>query len=214
MKNYGFYLFLLLNFACKPKTEIHYFSKYGATNNLIHKNEFILSIDRIQFLQVLSSKNKVEPFIFKEKQQENGIYRQVGSVETEYKQTHPLYLLDTAYLYFKSDLPEYSPILNRSVRYQKERFYVIDKDTFKIAAFSETHQAQFIGFHSYYLFGFGFINYYHNESDSYFLCDSVVNGSISTPKLHQIEQRLLSDSTFFARHIYNNLNYYRAKGNE
>jgi hypothetical protein len=217
MKKDCLYLFFVLNIGCNSatKSELHYFSKYeAAESNLITENEFILSIDRTHFVNTLSYKKDSQLITFKEKQQDSGIYRKMENDSQTYQLTHPFYLLDTAFLYLENHLVEKFPLLNGRVRYKEKKVYVINQDSFKILAFSESWRTNPKSIWSYYLVGFGFINYYSNELDCYYSCDSTRNSSVSPQTLHQLKVLLLSDTTFFARHLYDKMNYYRAKGNE
>lgn len=217
MENNWLYLFFILSIGCRSakESELHYFSRYEAAgSNLITKNEFVLSIDRTNFVNILSCKKDAQLITFKEKQQDSGIYRKMEDRNQTYQLTHPFYLLDTAFLYSENDLIEKFPHLNGRVRYKEKKIYIINQDSFPILAFSESGRTSPKSIWSYYLVGFGFINYYSNELDLYFSCDSTSNSKVSPQTLHRLKALLLSDTTFFARHIYDKMNYYRAKGNE
>lgn len=201
------FISILFFFSCKGKgkNEVHYFNYYDENDEVISYDTFKIVIDRQSFLKAIYIKES-QIVAYKEQQHLDGIYR---AIDTVYQKTHHFYHVIE---YFRNTLKVSEPFLYPEIRYNFFKNYILEKDTFKVIAFSEANGTS--GTWTYYLSNFGFICYYDKDLDSYSFCDSTQNSTIKAQVLQKLRHLLVSDTSLFARHGYRRMNYNRNRGVE
>jgi hypothetical protein len=188
------FVILLLTFCKNVKETTFYYSLYDKSDSLLKEKAYILNLIKVEgneYLMRIEGLNNYKQEI-KIKVDSLGISRYC---DKHFILTHHFDSVENGRFCYSNP-----PFVHFEVYWTKKAKYIINNTPYDIICYSEISGSETFN-SSYYLKGLGFICYYKSDVDKYILCDSIKGVDFDLNILRDINQRLITDTLTFERHI-------------